>query len=107
MQEQDGSDDAMFETNQTVVAAFLVHCGHEIVTTIWDDGMCTFTFEHTEDLSRDFGTFVRGKASVEPASFNNTFGQVMRRLKESRAEEKRRLGVPESQRLEDATTCGG
>lgn len=90
-----------FETNQTVVAAFLVHCGHEITDTVWEDGMCTFFFDHTDDLTRDFAAFVQGKARVEPASFNNTFGQVMKRLKDSRAEEKRRLGVPESQRLED------
>lgn len=81
-----------FETSQSNVAAFLVFCGHEIVESIWENETCTFFFEHTEELSEDFGAYCRGEASVEPVSFSTCYGQIMRLVKERRAEYKRTHG---------------
>lgn len=97
-------EDSRFETNQTVLAAFFVYQGYEILDTEWENGMCTFFFDGEQDgFAEKFGAFLRSKARVEPVQFNNAFGQVMQLVKDSRAAEKARLGLREDQRLEDAT----
>lgn len=77
-------EDQEFSTNQTVCAAYLVYCGHDIIDTEWRDGMCTFFFGRCDELNDDFGEFVQGAASVEPVSFSNAYGQVMQRVKNER-----------------------
>lgn len=96
-------EDTRFETNQTVLAAYFVYRGYDLADTKWENGMCTFFFdEEDEGFAEDFGKFLRGKARVEPVQFNNAFGQVMAKVKESRAAEKKRRGLRDDQRLEDA-----
>lgn len=79
-----------FETNQTVLAAYLVYEGHELARTLWENNMCTFFFENTEQLQASFGIFLQGKARVEPVGFNNAFGQVLGRVKEERRQRQSR-----------------
>ena len=73
-----------FETNQTVVAAWLAYCGHTIHEAVWEDDVCTFFFTETEDLLQDFGTYLQGKARVEPGRFSQQYGQVMQLIKRTR-----------------------
>jgi hypothetical protein len=94
-------EDTRFETNQSVLAAYLVYRGHEITETEWENGMCTFFFDSTDAVALDFGDFITSAARVEPVQFNNAFKQVLQRVKECRAREKKRLGVPVDERLED------
>lgn len=79
---EDGEED--FETSQTVCAAFLVYSGHEVKSTVWENGTCTFFFDQSEELAEDFGTFIRNKALVEPVAFSNAFGQCSTLVRKSR-----------------------
>lgn len=82
-------EDQRFETNQTVLAAYLVFCGHTIDETVWENDMCTFFFERGPSLAGDYAAFLEGKARVEPVSFSGAYGQVMQRVKQERPQRPR------------------
>ena len=77
-----------YETNQTVVAAYLVYMGLDLVDQVWENGVCTFFFEQSKDLERSLLAFVSGKARVEPQSFNNSFVQVRSRMFKAKEQSK-------------------
>lgn len=78
IEEEDWSE--RFETTQTVVAAYFVYSGLEIVECLWESGTCTFFFEDTSELHELLTKYVSSKAQVEPQGFNNAFVQVRNRM---------------------------
>lgn len=81
-----------FETNQSNVAAYLLFCGHHVIDSVWENETCTFFFEHTEELSKDFAVYCRGDAAVEPIAYGGAYKEIMNLVKKRRAEFKQRQG---------------
>ena len=92
-----------FETNDTALAAYLQFCGHDVIGTEWEAGMCTFIFAKTEGLAKDFGKYITSSARVNPVQFVPCYISIMGMVKTARNNEKARLGVPTHERLEDKT----
>lgn len=103
MVEAEAAED-LFETTQTVCAAYLKHVGHEVDSVEWENLTGTFLFKRTAELATDFALFVEGKARVEPSAFAVSFRECTGMVRNARDREKRRLGLRDDQRLEDHGT---
>lgn len=83
----DEHDEDFYETNQTVVAAYFVYERLNMVDLRWENGVCSFSFENTEELQKHLMNYVSGKARVEPQAFNNAFAGVRKRMFDAKERE--------------------
>lgn len=69
-----------FETSEMLLAAYLLHLGHEPDAVVWnvDDGQphCHWTFESQDTTSDDVRAFLTGDARVEPREFHHCVNTV-------------------------------
>lgn len=68
----------MYETDQTTLAAYLVHEGHPVKNVRWENGTCSFSFEDSADVNNDVDDFMRSEALVEPSQFYAAVQKVRR-----------------------------
>lgn len=72
------ADDELWETNQTIIAAFMIYNGFEVADCLWDGRHCSFLFQKDSRIQELLMEFVSGEARVEPSSFNTSFAKAKR-----------------------------